>query len=431
MLEEFEAGRSRELSIGLDRAGEVAWRLSGEALLGRVGGWQARLRALGAGRGDRVAIDVPRGPDLLPAHVAALASGATLVPLNPALAPEERERILARAEPRVLLGPEHAPDRAAAPFLVERGAETPALLIFTSGTTGEPKGAPHLERGLESNLAGLAEVWELSAADRLLHVLPAHHVHGLVLALYGSARLGIPVLMLERFEADLCLGLLGKHRVTVLMGVPTMYHRLARSAVEPDASSMRLWVSGSAPLASEDFRAFEGRFGLAPVERYGLTETLIATSNRLDSPRPGVVGFPLPETEVRLAEDGEVEIRGPGAMKGYWKAPELDREAFDDGFFRSGDLGRLEPDGALVIAGRKKELILVGGSNVLPGEVERALRGDPDVDELAVAGLPDADRGEVVTAFVVARAGAAEREVESRLRELAGAGLASYKRPRG
>jgi acyl-CoA synthetase (AMP-forming)/AMP-acid ligase II len=430
MLESFEAGRSRELWVGLDRAGDVAWRLTGEALLGRLGGWQARLRTLGARPGDRVAIDVPRGPDLLPAHVAALASGATLVPLNPALAPEERARTLERAAPRVVLGPEHAPDGPAAPSLAERAAETPALLIFTSGTTGDPKGVPHLEAGLEANLAGLAEVWALSAADRLLHVLPAHHVHGLVLALYGSARLGAPIVMLERFDADLCLGALGVHGITVLMGVPTMYHRMARSPVEADASHMRLWVSGSAALAAEEFGRFERRFGLAPVERYGLTETLIATSNRLDAPRPGVVGFPLPGTEIRLAEDGEVEIRGPGVMKGYWGSPEPGREAFHDGFFRSGDLGRIEPDGALAIAGRKKELIIVGGSNVLPGEVERALLGDPDVHELAVAGLPDADRGEVVTAFVVARAGTSERDLEARLRELAGAGLASYKRPR-
>jgi malonyl-CoA/methylmalonyl-CoA synthetase len=430
MFEAFETRRSRELWVGLDRSGEVAWRLNGEQLLGRVGGWQARLRALGVQPGDRVAIDVPRGPDLLPAHAAALATGATLVPLNPSLAPQERARILERAAPRVVLDPEHAPDGPAAPSLCARDAETPALLIFTSGTTGEPKGVPHLEAGLEANLAGLAEVWGLSAADRLLHVLPAHHVHGLVLALYGSARLGIPIVMLERFDAERCLAALGPHRISVLMGVPTMYHRLAHSPAEADASSMRLWVSGSAPLAAEDFGAFERRFGLAPVERYGLTETLIATSNRSSYPRPGAVGFPLPETEVRIAEDGEVEIRGPGVMQGYWGAPELSREAFHDGFFRSGDLGSIEPDGALAIAGRKKELIIVGGSNVLPGEVERALRGDPGVAELAVAGLPDADRGEIVAAFVVARAGTAEETVEARLRELAGAGLASYKRPR-
>jgi acyl-CoA synthetase (AMP-forming)/AMP-acid ligase II len=430
MLEALEAGRTRELSIGLDRAGEVTWRQEGEALLGRVGGWQARLRRLGARPGDRVAIDVARGPDLLPAHVAALASGTTLVPVNPALAPDERRRILERAEPRVVLGSGESPDGAAAPVLVERDARTPALLMFTSGTTGEPKGVPHLEGGLESHLAGLAEVWGLEPGDRLLHVLPAHHVHGLVLGLYGSARLGMPIVMLERFDADLCLRAFGAQRVAVLMGVPTMYHRMLESRVEPDLRSLRLCISGSAPLAAQDFRVFERRFGLAPVERYGLTETLIATSSRPGSARPGVVGFPLPATEVRLSEDGEIEIRGPGVMRGYWGAAELTREAFHDGFFRSGDLGRLEPDGALVISGRKKELIIVGGSNVLPGEVERALRDDPDVAEVAVAGLPDADRGEVVAAFVVARAGTQERVLEARLRELAGSGLAGYKQPR-
>jgi acyl-CoA synthetase (AMP-forming)/AMP-acid ligase II len=419
MLEAFEGGRGRELSIGLDPAGERAWSLDGAALLDRVGGWQARLRQLGARAGARVAIDVPRGPELLPAHVAALASGLTLVPLNPALAAVERARVLERAEARLVLGAEHAPDGPGPAELAARDPETPALLIFTSGTTGEPKGVPHTEGGLESNLAGLARVWCLRSDDRLLHVLPAHHVHGLVLALYGSARLGMPIVMLERFDAELCLRALAAHEIGVLMAVPTMLHRMLSSALRPDLSHMRLCISGSAPLPAADFEAFERRFELTPVERYGLTETLIVSSNRPDAPRKRSVGFPLPDTEVRLAADGEIEVRGPGVMPGYWKAPELTREATHGGFFCTGDLGTFDAEGALRISGRKKDLIIVGGSNVLPGEVEEALASDPEVEELAVAGLSDPDRGERVCVFVVVAPGARPDRVEIRLRALA------------
>lgn len=435
LLEAFEAGRSQVLLRGLDAAGEPAWECTGEDLLQRVAAWQGWLRRQGARPGDRVALALPRGPDLLPAHVAVLASGETVVPLDPTLPPAERARILERAAPRAIL--ERVGSGAPAPRGPGAGQAlhphpdgAPALLIFTSGTTGEPKGVPHLEPSLEANLAGLAQVWQLSAHDRLLHALPAHHVHGLVLALYGSARLGIPIVMLERFDAQACLRALARWEITLFMGVPTMYHRMLESAQLPELPQLRLCVSGSAPLAARDFSEWRHRFGEPPLERYGLSETLICTSNRLQARRPGCVGWPLPKTEVRLADDGEVEVRGPGVMAGYWNAPERTATAFRDGFFRTGDLGRLESDGALVLTGRKKDLILVGGSNVIPGEVERALQGDPGVDELAVAGVPDADRGELVGAFVIARPDAEPIALEARLRARASEGLARYKQPR-
>jgi malonyl-CoA/methylmalonyl-CoA synthetase len=402
---------------GLDRTGALDFERSGEQLLGDVGGFQRTLASRGVVPGDRVGVDVPRGPLLLPAHLAVLACGACVVPVNPALSARERSRLLERAELRTLIGPDDTPGAAAPPSLAQRDPTRPALLIFTSGTTGEPKGVPHTERGLEANLDGLARTWGLSDADRLLHALPAHHVHGLVLALYGSARLGMPIVMLERFDADLCVESFERHEIGVFMGVPTMYHRLAAAPRARPIESMRLYVSGSAPLAPADFAEFERRFGSRPLERYGLTETLIVTSNPLEAERrPGTVGQPLPETEVRLAADAEIRVRGPAVMPGYWQDPEASAEAFEQDWFRTGDLGHFDADGYLVISGRKKELIIVGGSNVLPGEVERALSGDAEVDELAAAGVADADRGEVVAAFVVPREGADPAEVERRLR---------------
>lgn len=431
-LERLEAEPDRELQRGLDAAGDVAWSLRGRDLLERAGGWQTRLAELGATRGDRVALDAARGPDLLAAHLAVLAQGCTLVPLNPALAQAERQRVLERAEVKAVLGRNERPSGGGTVALAEYASGVPALLIFTSGTTGEPKGVPLTEGNIEANLAALQQAWGITSEDRLLHALPAHHVHGLVLALYGSARAGVCITWLERFDAELCLRALEDQGITLFMGVPTMFHRMIEAETRSSLDAMRLCVSGSAPLEPRDFSRFNARFGHQPLERYGLTETLIVSTNPLrEERRPGTVGMPVPGTQVRLDSDGEVLVRGPGVMSGYWRAADTSNESFTpDGFFRTGDLGRLDEAGYLVITGRKKELIIVGGSNVLPGEVEAALTGDAQVDELAVAGMPDADRGEVVAVFVVARADADATKVETRLREAAEATLAPYKRPR-
>ena len=208
ILEAFEANGERELYAGLDPGPQPVWSLNGRELLAAVGAWQQELRAHGVRPGDRVGIDLPRGAELLPAHVAVLASGATVVPINPALSEVERGRVLERAALRTLLARSARPERRGKPQLVEPPPGSPALLIFTSGTTGEPKGVPLSETNLEANLGALARAWGLCEADRLLHVLPCHHLHGLVLALYGSARAGMPMLLLERFDAEVCLGLI-------------------------------------------------------------------------------------------------------------------------------------------------------------------------------------------------------------------------------
>ena len=430
-LESLESQRDRELFSGLDADARLNWSLSAEQILSAVGAWQEELRARGVEAGDRVGIDLARGPELLSAHLAVLASGSTVVPLNPALTESERTRVLEHAALRTRLGPDDRPGRPATPRLVERDAQCPALLIFTSGTTGEPKGVPLSEANLEANLDALEHFWRLDESDRLLHVLPCHHLHGLVLALYGPARIGMPIVLAERFDADRCIEALVAQEISVFMGVPTMLRRMARSGVRRDLSRTRLFVSGSAPLGPQDFQEFEARFGHTPVERYGLTETMIVSSNPLTGERrPGSVGLPLPQAELRLAQDGEIEVRGPAVMAGYWQSPELTREAFHDGFFRTGDLGRYDEAGYLCITGRKKELIIVGGSNVLPTEVEQVLADDEAVEEVAVAGLPDADRGEIVAAFVVVRGDDDEASLERRLRARAEVGLAAYKRPR-
>ena len=429
-LAALETAGPNEVMVGLDPDGSVAWRATANDVLGRIGGWQVRLRASGVRAGDRVALVLPRGPDLLPAHLAILASGACAVPVNPTLAEAERERVFTRAELACTLTESERPDGPAQPSLADVDEARPALLIFTSGTTGEPKGVPHSLASLEANLSGLAETWGLSADDRLLHALPAHHVHGLVLGLYGSARLALPVVLTPRFEAERCLASLDAQCISVFMGVPTMYHRMAGAQTRPELRHMRVFISGSAPLSTRDFARFSRRFGHEPLERYGLTETLIVSSNPLAGERrPGTVGLPLPRTELRLADDGEIEVRGPGVMPGYWRDEAVSDEAFDGAFFRTGDLGRRDERGYLVIAGRKKELIIVGGSNVLPGEVEQALCDEPGVDELAAAGLADEDRGEIVGAFVVAREGVEPHGLERRLRARADESLAPYKRP--
>jgi len=430
LLRALEASRDTPLCMGLDDMGGLAWQQTGEQLLSRIGAWQGWLRAEGVRPGDRVGIDLSRGPELLPAHAAALAIGSCVVPLNPALTPGERSRVLERAALRTLITGDSTPIKSGSAELTLSSPDTPALLIFTSGTTGEPKGVPHTLSGLEANLEGLAETWALQPGERMLHALPAHHVHGLVLGLYGCARLGMPIVLVPRFQVEACLHALQAFEIQVFMGVPTMYHRLAQAASVPALPAARLFISGSAPLSAHDFSSFEHRFGHRPLERYGLTETLIVSSNPLKGERrAGTVGLALPKTEIQLAADGEILVRGPAVLQGYWQDPAGTAAALRDGFFCTGDLGSFDSAGYLVISGRKKELIIVGGSNVLPGEVEHALAGDPAVDELAVAGLPDPDRGEVVAAFVVLLPGADPSAAERRLRDRAEADLARYKRP--
>ncbi len=338
-------------------------------------------------------------------------------------------------------------DADAMPTSFEDHVATPdelAAILYTSGTTGKPKGAMLSQRNLASNSATLAHLWGMGDGDVLLHALPIFHTHGLFVATNCSIANSSPMVFLDRFDVEEVLRALP--RCTVMMGVPTFYTRLlAHPGFGPDVcSSMRLFISGSAPLPASVHDDFRARTGFAILERYGMTETSMLTSNPLDGERrAGTVGFALPDVEVRVAGDGGVlvagevggievggiEVRGPNVFGGYWRRPELTATEFTtDGWFRTGDLGTFDADGYLHIVGRSKDLIISGGLNVYPKEIEDVIDGIDGVLETAVVGVPDADFGEAVVAIVVAAPGAeldaASVRAESREH------LASFKVPR-
>ena len=469
---------SRPIFEKLEADGRVSWRQTRGELLEDASRWMTALRAAGIQAGDRVALSLGKADGLTTVHLAVLGLGAGVVPLNPALAPREAEAVLQRAEVKLAItrpqtvsrapgitaavaGPwwvsGRAADRAegtnlvsdvlagaqAGPEPAERADDDVALLLFTSGTTGRPKGVGLTHRNLHANLqALLLDTWEMNEDDRLLHVLPPHHLHGLGLGLYGTLYSGCTAVLLERFEPSMVLHALDRQRISVFMGVPTMYRRLLDVEGEVSLSSMRLFTCGSAPLSVETFRRFQARFGFAPVERYGLTETAINTSNPLHGiQKAGSVGLPLPGVEVGVFDPdtrralpdghtGELWVRGPNVFGGYWNDPEATAAAFEGGWFRTGDLGAVSEDGSVSIVGRMKELIIVGGSNVTPGEIEAVLELEAGVHECAVAGLPDPDLGERIAAFIVPRQGQDPAGLETRLRARVEQDLAPYKRPR-
>ena len=434
----------------------------------------AALRAAGVRPGDRVVLSLPKNAWLAACHVGALAAGAVVAPVDPAHPDAALAGLVRRAEPALGLADAALAARGLrfAPWLrwwcpgeeppagaerlagegpraagaVPRGADDLALLVFTSGTTGTPKGVPLSHGNLASNLDALARVWEWGEGDRLLHVLPAFHLHGLGVALYGSLRAGNALILHERFDAERVLREAGSAGATLLMAVPTMLHRLVQAAPAGAGralAGLRAVISGSAPLAPALFASFRERFGLEPVERYGMTETLMSASNPVRGLRkPGSVGPPLAGVQIELHDPasgaaagrgpGEVWVRGPNVFRGYWRDPEASAAAFADGWFRTGDLGRLDEDGYLFLVGRAKELIVTGGYNVSPVAVEQALgaEGDPRIAELAVAGVADAELGERVVAFAVALDPGEWRAIEASLRARAEERLPRYARPR-
>jgi malonyl-CoA/methylmalonyl-CoA synthetase len=437
----------------------------GVGLAGRARGVAEALRRAGVEPGARVALCLPKGRALVTAHVGVLAAGAVATPLNPAYPDPALSSLIRRAEPTLgiadaafcvrarLLAPDLPWWCAGAPVpdgcsaltdaqgsiaAVPRRDDDPALLVFTSGTTGSPKGVPLSHGNLRSNLAALQRVWDWSREDRLLHVLPVFHLHGLGVALYGSLLAGSSVVLHERFEPERVLVEAGPAQISLLMAVPTMLHRLLEASQRrPDArlAGLRAVISGSAPLAPALFERFCERFGLEPVERYGMSETLMNASNPVHGVRkPGSVGPPVPGVEIRLRDPvegrGEVEVRGPNVFRGYWNDADATAAAFDGEWFRTGDLGCFDEDGFLQLVGRAKEIIVTGGYNVSPLAVERALEECTGVAELAVAGVPDADLGERIAAFVVPKAGVAYDDLEARLRARAVAQLPRYAWPR-
>jgi malonyl-CoA/methylmalonyl-CoA synthetase len=403
------------------------------------------LVAAGVRPGDRVAAQLEKSPSVLALYLACLRAGAVFLPMNTSYTAAEVDYLLGDARPALsLLGAEGAASLATLcdgqpeEFAdVARTADDLAAILYTSGTTGRPKGAMLTHRNLTSNALTLTSAWGFTGADVLVHALPTYHAHGLFVAVNCVLASGSSMVFLPRFEPEAVLDELPT--ATVFMGVPTLYTRLLASARLDRAACahMRLFVSGSAPLSADTHHSFAERTGHQILERYGMTETVMITSNPLDGERkPGTVGPPLPGVSVRVVPRageadgvGDVEVRGPNVFAGYWGKPELTaREMTSDGWFRTGDLGRLDADGYLELVGRSKDLVISGGLNVYPKEVETVLDRLDGVVESAVIGVPDADLGEAVVAVVVPVAGASVDE--SSLRAAARASLAGYKCPK-
>jgi malonyl-CoA/methylmalonyl-CoA synthetase len=430
------------------------------------------LVGLGLVPGDRVAVQIDKSVQSLLLYLACLRAGLVYLPLNTAYQPAEVGYFLSDAEPRAIVcrsgslddtrqlartcGALHvytvdadgsgtlfqACASAPAEFAtIDRGDDDLAVIVYTSGTTGRSKGAMLSHGNLTSNALALHDYWGFRPDDVLLHTLPMFHVHGLFVANHLGLLSGATLLFHPRF--DVAGVLRDLRRATVFMGVPTYYTRLlAEPAFGRDSGpGMRLYVSGSAPLLAETFREFAQRTGHTILERYGMTETGMNTSNPLNGERrPGSVGLPLPGVEARVVDDGDtvlppgaighIQVRGPNVFSGYWRRPDKNAEEFTaDRFFRTGDMGEFSADGYLSIVGRAKDLIISGGYNVYPKEIELCLDDLPGVAESAVFGVPHPDFGEAVTAAVVLKpgtAGIAESDVIARLRTQ----LANYKIPK-
>lgn len=443
----------------------------------RLRGTIAYLQALGVQHGDRIALQLPKCLEFILLHLATVRLGAISLPLNPAYPPAETEYFLqdsgarlffttppaaAALEP-VLPGLDDLQDcllidpddpenftaqigEAAAAYAEppQPAPEQTAVIIYTSGTTGRPKGAEITHSNLSANLAALHSAWGWRSDDVLLHALPIFHVHGLFVALLGALYAGATALLMRSFDPQKTLLTLVERECTVFMAVPTIHRRLLAvpEADKFDLSGMRLITSGSDRLPDELFTGFQRAFGYTLLERYGMSETNMNMSNPLEGERRiGSVGRPLPGVEARVVDPetgellpegqvGEVQIRGPHVFKGYWGRPEVTAEAFtSDGWLHTGDLGFREPDGYYTLCGRAKDLIITGGMNVYPPEVERVLAEHPDVSASAVIGCPDREWGERVTAVVVCRQGRAIGA--EALIEFCRERLAPYKSPKG
>jgi malonyl-CoA/methylmalonyl-CoA synthetase len=306
--------------------------------------------------------------------------------------------------------------------------DDPALIGYTSGTTGRPKGAVLSHANVLASVEALLIAWRWDDADCLVLSLPLFHMHGLGVGLHGTLAAGATTVLLDAFDPTAVLDAAAQHQASLFFGVPTMYRRLLDHPRAPELGRLRLCVSGSAPLPAATHREFEALTGQRIIERYGMTETVMLVSNPYDSERrPGTVGFPLPGVDVRLEGDpAEIQVRGPNVFSGYLDRPDANAEAFVDGWFRTGDLGDIDGDGYLTISGRGKELIISGGYNVYPREVEDAVARHEGITEVAVTGTPDDQWGEVVTAWIVADRDIEVAELRASVAEL----LAPYKQPR-
>ena len=406
------------------------------------------LRDAGVEPGHRVAMQCEKSVEALALYLSCLRIGALFLPLNTAYMPAEIDYFVGDAQPSVVVSSIKAAEQIA-PIcanhnavlftlgensdgtlidaaktastecpVAERGADDLAAILYTSGTTGRSKGAMLSNKNLLSNAESLSKAWRYTSEDRLLHALPIFHAHGLFVAVNVALYVGASMIFLPKFDIDVVMDKIGD--ATTMMGVPTFYTRMLADerCTSENLGHMRLFVSGSAPLLAETHREFEAKTGQRILERYGMTETTMNSSNPYDGERrAGTVGFPLPNIELRVVdpetsdnlpvgEIGNLEVRGPNVFQGYWRMPEKTAEDFrDDGFFITGDIAKIDEDGYVTIIGRSKDLVISGGYNVYPKEVESEIDNLNGVNESAIIGAPHPDFGEAVVAVIVPQLG--------------------------
>ena len=429
------------------RANQIALEFEGAAFTfaqidNRADRTAALLTARGLVRGDRLCVYLSNCVEFIDLYLACVRIGIIFVPVNILYREREIQHILADSQPKALVARESVPAsipvwrldelqilESAPPMRAGLDGDSPAALVYTSGTTGTSKGAILTHNNFFTNALNLTSCWEITAEDRFLLSLPLFHVHGLANGIHCWLASGCRMRLLERFEHHKAVAEFLDFRPTLFFGVPTIYVRLLDIPLEAAreiGSFMRLFVSGSAPLPAQVLDEFHERFGHTILERYGMTETLMNISNPYRGERrPGTVGLPLPGVSVRLVE-GEVQLRGSNVFAGYWHRPEATAEAFENGWFRTGDMGEISGDGYYTLLGRKSDLIISGGFNIDPREIEDFLMEQEGIAEAAVAGQPDPIRGEVPVAYIVARRPFDPADLEARCRST----FASFKIPR-
>jgi len=435
-----------DLSL-VGRRDEIALEFAGRAYTfgeidARSNRMAALFRARGLETGDRLAVYLANCVEMIDIYLACVKLGVIFVPINILYREKEILHILGDAEPEAVVAAHEMPgttplwrvEELKTPADAERppialDGDAPAALVYTSGTTGVSKGAILTHNNFAANAVNLTSCWNITAADRFLLALPLFHVHALGNGLHAWLASGCRMRLLERFEHQKAAAEFLDFRPTLFFGVPTVYVRLLDFPPEIAREAgrfMRLFVSGSAPLSAQIFEEFRAKFGHTILERYGMTETLMILSNPYAGERrAGTVGFPLPGVSARLVE-GEIQLRGPNVFAGYWRREDATRAAFDDGWFKTGDMAERSPDGYYTLLGRKSDLIICGGFNIYPREIEDFLCAQPEIAEAAVVGVPDRLRGEIPVAYIVARRPVDKADLDTRCR----ARMASFKVPR-
>jgi malonyl-CoA/methylmalonyl-CoA synthetase len=429
------------------RRGEVALEFLGrEYTFGEIDVRSDRMAALlgsrGLNTGDRLCVYLSNTVELIDIYLACIKLGVIFVPINILYRDREILHILNDAEPKAVVAAQNlpgstpvwrveelAPPASAARPAVALDGDAPAALVYTSGTTGVSKGAILTHNNFAANALNLNACWAISHADRFLLALPLFHVHALGNGLHCWLISGCRMRLLERFDHQKAAGEFLGFRPTLFFGVPTIYVRMLEFPDEiarQVGGFMRLFVSGSAPLAPQVFEEFRAKYGHTILERYGMTETLMNMSNPYAGERrAGTVGMPLPGISARLVE-GEIQLRGPNVFAGYWRREDATRAAFEDGWFKTGDMAECSADGYYTLIGRKSDLIISGGFNIYPREIEDFLLEQEEVAEAAVVGVPDRLRGEIPVAYIVPRRAFEPEALAERCR----ARLASFKVPR-